>query len=64
MSKIEGLELRVPESVYYMLTQLDSNNMLIRGNCIEVEGCIELINPTIICDEQVDDRLYQGMNEA
>ena len=64
MSKIEGLELRVPESVYYMLTQLDSNNLVIRGNRIEVEGSIELTNPNIICDEKVDDRLYQGLNEA
>lgn len=64
MCKLEGFEVRVPESVYYMLNQLDSLNLVITDNCIQVQGSIELVNPTIICDEQVDDRLYQGLNEV
>ncbi|HYE83324.1 MAG TPA: hypothetical protein VEG39_14305 [Clostridia bacterium] len=64
MCKLEGFEVRVPESVYYMLNQLDSLNLVITDNCIQVHGSIELVNPTIICDEQVDDRLYRGLNEA
>lgn len=59
---LNGIELRVLESVYYIISNITQDH-IVEGNRVEIKGEITLVNPILICEEDYDERLYEGLIE-